>query len=445
MARCPEDAETNQIHVRMQGKNKTVDVGKGWNVLELKKHLGQTTGIKHQQLKIIFAGSALPDNLTLEDCDLGKMSVVHVLVSVEEEEKPGYGSKAASVAVLQPTAAGMQTIVGKRKTARFYVYCKSQCNKAQPGKLRVRCGSCKDEAFTISRDPEGWQDVLERNKVEGSCNECSQKKAEFFFKCTGHEPFGDSRDEAIPLCQVTSNTIDTPCLACLEIQDPILIFPCDDRHALCLPCFSMYCHSKIRDRQLILVEQPKNIGYTLCCPGGTDGCNAAFIEEIHHFRVAGNDLYEQYQRFATEDLVLQSGGILCPGKGCGSGILSEPGFRRIVCDKQTGGCGLIFCRDCLEEFHSGNCRQQRSEPVQAQTDYSAIVANARIARREREMSMKTIHSTTKRCPGCKAHTEKAGGCNHMTCQRCRYQWCWNCEIEWNSNCQGDHWFRLLFP
>lgn len=40
---------------------------------------------------------------------------------------------------------------GERKKSRFYVYCKSTCKKAQPGKLRVRCNGCKDEAFTLSR------------------------------------------------------------------------------------------------------------------------------------------------------------------------------------------------------------------------------------------------------------------------------------------------------
>lgn len=43
--------------------------------------------------------------------------------------------------------------------------------------------------------------------------------------------------------------------------------------------------------------------------------------------------------------MLQSGGILCPGRGCGSGIFPGDGVRRILCEKQTGGCGvrkLIF-------------------------------------------------------------------------------------------------------
>ena len=32
----------------------------------------------------------------------------------------------------------------------------------------------------------------------------------------------------------------------------------------------------------------------------------------------------------------------------------------------------------------------------------------------------------KKCPKCRARTEKDGGCNHMTCQSCRHQWCWLC-------------------
>ena len=54
----------------------------------------------------------------------------------------------------------------------------------------------------------------------------------------------------------------------LSLRDPVLTFPCKDMHSLCLPCFSTFCESKIKDRQLILVEKPKHIGYTLPCPGG---------------------------------------------------------------------------------------------------------------------------------------------------------------------------------
>ena len=36
------------------------------------------------------------------------------------------------------------------KQTRFYVYCKSECKGMKPGKLRVRCSACKDEAFTLT-------------------------------------------------------------------------------------------------------------------------------------------------------------------------------------------------------------------------------------------------------------------------------------------------------
>lgn len=33
---------------------------------------------------------------------------------------------------------------------RFFVYCKSPCRSMKPGKLRVRCADCKDEAFVLT-------------------------------------------------------------------------------------------------------------------------------------------------------------------------------------------------------------------------------------------------------------------------------------------------------
>lgn len=33
---------------------------------------------------------------------------------------------------------------------RFFVYCKSPCKSMKPGKLRVRCADCKDEAFVLT-------------------------------------------------------------------------------------------------------------------------------------------------------------------------------------------------------------------------------------------------------------------------------------------------------
>ena len=33
----------------------------------------------------------------------------------------------------------------------FFIYCNDICKEMKPGKLRVRCGMCKDESFLLSR------------------------------------------------------------------------------------------------------------------------------------------------------------------------------------------------------------------------------------------------------------------------------------------------------
>lgn len=85
------------------------------------------------------------------------------------------------------------------------------------------------------------------------------------------------------------------------------------------------------DRQFI--PHP-DIGYTLPCPAG---CENSFIEEIHHFKLLTKEQYERYQRFATEEYVLQVGGVLCPQPGCGMGLIVDPECRRVQCQN---GCGV---------------------------------------------------------------------------------------------------------
>ena len=54
----------------------------------------------------------------------------------------------------------------------------------------------------------------------------------------------------------------------------------------------------------------------------------------------------RYERFGAEELVLQSGGLLCPQPGCGAGIMLEEGggdCKRVPCVT----CGYVFCR-CLK-------------------------------------------------------------------------------------------------
>ena len=87
-------------------------------------------------------------------------------------------------------------------------------------------------------------------------------------------------------------------------------------------------------------------------------CYIAIFPPSRHFKLAGSEQYVRYQRFAAEEFVLRSGGVLCPQPGCGMGIMPEsavtteagasnPGNRRIACAGPQG-CGYVFCRDCLQ-------------------------------------------------------------------------------------------------
>lgn len=227
---------------------------------------------------------------------------------------------------------------GESMKTRFFIYC-SQCNDLRPGKLRVRCSLCKGGAFTVCKDPEGWDDVLKPSRIPGLCetNEisCTRENgelpfAEFYFKCATHTSMGES-DFSAPLNLIKRNIKEIPCLSCTDVCDPILVFPCDSGHVTCLDCFRRYCLSRLMERQFIFSD---DAGYTLPCPAG---CENSLILEIHHFKLLTKEQYDRYQRFATEEYVLKSGGVLCPRPDCGMGFIVDPDCKKITC---SNGCGV---------------------------------------------------------------------------------------------------------
>ena len=55
-----------KINVRLVGESRTVDIEKGWSVRLLKEHLAEISEHDIDDLKIVFAGSVLPENLTID-------------------------------------------------------------------------------------------------------------------------------------------------------------------------------------------------------------------------------------------------------------------------------------------------------------------------------------------------------------------------------------------
>ncbi|XP_069708301.1 E3 ubiquitin-protein ligase parkin isoform X2 [Phaenicophaeus curvirostris] len=422
-----------------------VEVGSDSSILQLKEVVAQRQGVPADQLRVIFAGRELSNDLTLQNCDLAQQSVVHIVQSPQknnqnkdetqgncaggilqglEREPESLTRVDLSTSILPSLSAGLAVILDTTKPSislpseksgaagynSFYVFCKSFCQGVKPGKLRVCCSVCKEGTLTLER--------------------------EFYFKCGAH-PTTDS-ETSVALNLITTNSPCITCITCTDIRSPVLVFQCVHRHVICLDCFHLYCVTMLNDRQFI--HDPE-LGYSLPCVAG---CPDSLIKELHHFRILGEEQYNRYQRYGAEECVLQMGGVLCPTPGCGAGLLPEPGLRRIVCEPVNGiGCGFVFCRECKEEYHEGECSSLFStQGAMAQKGY-VVDEHAAMQARWEEASRETIKKTTKPCPNCSIPVEKNGGCMHMKCPRpqCRFEWCWNCGLEWNRTCMGDHWFE----
>eukprot|EP00090_Calanus_glacialis_P003597 TRINITY_DN12640_c0_g1_i7.p1 TRINITY_DN12640_c0_g1~~TRINITY_DN12640_c0_g1_i7.p1 ORF type:complete len:485 (-),score=172.35 TRINITY_DN12640_c0_g1_i7:307-1761(-) len=432
-----------------------------WTIQDVKMHLSTQLGAKPEELRIIFAGKELRDDVAIDSCDLGNQSILHAVKVVRKVdtqasqvaeltsirvEKPSQGGDeplSQSLVDLQLTGDARQVAAEERtaKRAHFYSWCDS-AQQLETAKLRVRCGACGEGAIVLHTDPCSWEDVLQADRIQGYCEACRQVAfAIFYFKCGGAESVSHSGHQSVPLYLVKSNLSDVPCLACTDLLDPVLVFPCTDRHVICTACFTDYGNSRLGERQFVL---DPDLGYTLPCPVG---CEDSLVKEPAHFRLMGGEQYERYQRFGAEELVLQSGGVLCPQPGCGAGILPDidADCRRVACRE----CGYVFCRDCSMGAHLGDCLPCAGgqEPDRgAGAEYRSMDPADPRASRARwvgaDPSSVTIRVNTKPCPGCRTPTERDGGCMHMICTKpgCGLGWCWVCQVEWERDCMANHWF-----
>ncbi|XP_061327398.1 E3 ubiquitin-protein ligase parkin isoform X3 [Pezoporus flaviventris] len=399
-----------------------VEVGSDASILQLKEVVAQRQGVPADQLRVIFAGRELSNDLTLQNCDLAQQSIIHIVQSPQKNSpnKDETGNSCAggilkalgketesltridlSTSILPSLSAGLAVILDTTKPSislpseksgvsnynSFYVFCKSICQSVKPGKLRVRCSECKQGTLTLTRGPSCWDDVLMPNRIRGVCQSqrCNGNVAEFYFKCGAH-PTSDS-ETSVSLNLVTTNSRCITCITCTDIRSPVLVFQCVHRHVICLDCFHLYCVTMLNDRQFI--HDPE-LGYSLPCVAG---CPDSLIKELHHFRILGEEQF-------------------------------------------------VFCRECKEEYHEGECSSLLSLQGAIAPKGYVVDEHAAMQARWEEASRETIKKTTKPCPNCNIPVEKNGGCMHMKCPRpqCRFEWCWNCGLEWNRTCMGDHWF-----
>lgn len=277
-----------------------VEVDSDTSIFQLKEAVAKRQGVPADQLRVIFAGKELGDESTVQNCDLEQQSIVHVVQRPQrkgpETNAPGgdnprrtsggFQREPASLTrvdlssdVLPAVSVGLAVILdandsrgsaasgspaGRPTYNSFYVYCKGPCQRVQPGKLRVQCGTCRQATLTLAQGPSCWEDVLDPNRMHGECQapNCPGTRAEFFFKCGAH-PTSD-KETSVALNLITTNSRNISCITCTDIRNPVLVFQCSQRHVICLDCFHLYCVTRLNDRQF--VHDPQ-LGYSLPCVG----------------------------------------------------------------------------------------------------------------------------------------------------------------------------------
>ncbi|XP_033838043.1 E3 ubiquitin-protein ligase parkin [Periophthalmus magnuspinnatus] len=454
-----------------QGAPVAVEIEDEAKVCDLKREVGGRLGVQSDRLRVLFAGRELLNGATLRSCDLLEQSTVHVVLPRTNPRPPdqdlnqgpdqdqnqdlNQGPVQAPVQSLNQDYVSLTRVdlsppedpesrdqpqelradEESRGRSSFFVFCK-RCGGVREGKLRVCCKTCQQSTLTLTQGPSCWDDVQVPGRIRGVClsDGCSGGDAEFFFKCASHPTSQDERSVALDL--VTLNSRKVPCIACMDVLDVVVVFPCVARHVICLDCFRGYAQTRLNERQFVYHQE---LGYTLPCPAG---CEDSLIKELHHFRIMGQEQYDRYLRFGAEQCLLGLGGLLCPGAGCGAGLVAQG--RRVECDVRAG-CGLVFCRDCRQDYHQGACPTAEGAGTDAQAPPTQqsfpLDSEASLQARWDRDSLLFIKESTKPCPQCSAPVQKNGGCSHMHCPLCQAEWCWVCALPWSRDCMGNHWFE----
>jgi parkin len=285
---------TFDVNVKdFRGGSVVVSVQPTWNVAQVKQEISRKMGVAAPEFKLVFAGQTLSDDITLAGIGVQGYSTLHCIRGAAVEIQPVIKPIAhverelAHMNVAESPQGQPSTLntSGGTPTSehRFFVFCKKPCKAMTPGKLRVRCATCKGGSFVLERGPGGWDDVLTPKKLKGQCytDTCRATDAEFFFKCSRHPTNAD--EQCVALHMVRKNTVGVECASCFDVKDTVVVFDCPDKHTLCLDCFMEYCDVQLTDRQF---EEHRDAGYTLRCPAK---CEGSEIKESHHFRIMGPD------------------------------------------------------------------------------------------------------------------------------------------------------------
>lgn len=209
-------------------------------------------------------------------------------------------------------------------------------------------------------------------------------------------------------------------------------FPTTPITAACTHPLTDVCKECIR--RYIASELSRRGTAALTCPVCRQ--NLTHSDVRHH---ATREDFNRYdERAAVEAMENDPRFRWCPNAGCGAGQIQERGDAepKATCFR----CRQPFCFIHRVRWHSGlTCRQFDKMPELANmmreaeetertlreassaSSQRALRASAKAAKEKQRREAEErageayVRKETRRCPGCNWHTQRAGGCKHMTC------------------------------
>ncbi|KAI4325383.1 hypothetical protein MLD38_030788 [Melastoma candidum] len=177
-------------------------------------------------------------------------------------------------------------------------------------------------------------------------------------------------------------------------------------HFFCVDCIGMYLATKMRE-SIIHIECPEDK-----CP--------AILEPYTCRAIVPAEVFDRWEKFLCESLILGSQKFYCPFKDCSALMVDDGG--EVVTVSECPSCRRLFCAQCKVAWHvgmycEGFLRVKECKEKEMELEVMAI----KLAESKR----------WKKCPKCSFYVEKTEGCAHITC-RCGFHFCYNCGSKWTD-------------
>ena len=198
-----------------------------------------------------------------------------------------------------------------------------------------------------------------------------------------------------------NNNDNNICQICFD-ELPPETFQLKCSHQFCKECIIEYLKEEINNSRVSKINCP----YPKCKEQFNENNVTYLLDELY---------VNKYRKFLfRENFKNDSSFLPCPIVNC-DGYAKKSKHSSTKQIRLECNYGHPFCSQCNQAWHGEEPCSVDPEIKEFAT-YSGFIL--------------------KKCPQCKAWTEKNKGCNHMHCKMCEYDWCWLCQ----QHCPQNHYF-----